>query len=111
MKRLALAALVVLVHSAGPRAADLPLEKIPLPAGFSIALYATVPNARSMTLGPDGVVFVGNRTSDGVYAVVDRNRDFKVDEVIKIAGGLDSPNGVAFKDGSLYVAEISRVIR
>ena len=42
------------------------------------------------------------------YAVVDRNRDFKADEVLTVASGLTSPNGVAFKDGALYVAEISR---
>jgi glucose/arabinose dehydrogenase len=112
MKRLALAALVgLLLLAAGPGAANLPLEKITLPAGFSIALYANVPNARSMTPGPEGVVFVGNRTGDSVYAVVDRNRDYKVDEVIKIAGGLDTPNGVAFKDGSLFVAEVNRILR
>ena len=75
-------------------------------------MYAdNVPNARSMTLAPDGVVFVGNRDERSVYAVVDRNHDYRADEVIKIADGLRSPNGVAFKDGSLYVAEISRILR
>jgi glucose/arabinose dehydrogenase len=110
--RLGLPMLVVLLlYSVWPRAADLPLEQIKLPQGFSIALYAKVPNARSMTLGPDGVVFVGNRTGDSVYAVVDRDHDFRVDEVVKIAGGLNTPNGVAYKDGSLYVAELNRIVR
>ncbi len=90
------------------------LETIKLPPGFSIHLYAKdVPNARSMALGPSGILFVGSR-EDGngqVYAIVDSNKDKKADEVVVIASGLNQPNGVAFRDGSLYVAEIGRVIR
>ncbi len=87
------------------------LDKIKLPAGFSISVYAEVPNARSMTFGDKGTLFVGNRNEDNVYAVVDQNKDGKADKVYKIASDLNSPNGVAFKNGSLYVAEISRIIR
>ncbi len=88
------------------------LEEIELPPGFEIDVYARdVPGARSMTSGPDGVLFVGSRGEGRVYAVVDRDGDRRADEVKVIARGLDSPNGVAWRDGSLYVAEISRVIR
>ncbi len=87
------------------------LDKIKLPPGFSISVYAEVPNARSMCWGDKGTLFVGNRSEDNVYAVVDQNKDGKADKVYKIAAGLNSPNGVAFKNGSLYVAEISRIIR
>lgn len=84
---------------------------IKLPPGFKIEVYAeNVPNARSMTLSPDGVLFVGTRESR-VYAVVDTNKDYKADNVFTIASGLNSPNGVAFRNGSLYVAEISKVWR
>ena len=87
------------------------LDKLSLPPGFSIAVYAeNVPGARSMTLGSDGTVFVGTR-AQVVHAVVDRNHDFKADEVLTVASGLTSPNGVAFKDGALYVAEINRISR
>ena len=87
------------------------LDQIKLPSGFSIELYAeNVTGARSMTLAPDGTLFVGTR-QNVVYAVVDRNRDKKADEVLTVASGLTSPNGVAFRDGALYVAEISRVSR
>jgi glucose/arabinose dehydrogenase len=96
---------------AGDGTDDLPLEKIRLPAGFHIDLYARVPNARSMVLSPRGILFVGNRSADKVYAVVDRDGDNKADEVLVIASGLEMPNGVAFKDGSLYVAEVSRILR
>lgn len=85
---------------------------ITLPAGFSIAVYAgNVPGARSMALGAKGTLFVGTRDEGKVYAVIDRNGDHKADEVITIAGGLRMPNGVAFRNGSLYVAEVSRVLR
>ncbi|GLI38279.1 sorbosone dehydrogenase family protein [Geobacter hydrogenophilus] len=86
--------------------------KITLPSGFSIALYAdNVPGARSMALGTKGTLFVGSRDEGKVYAVLDRNGDHVADEVITIAKGLEMPNGVAFRNGSLYVAEVSRVLR
>lgn len=85
---------------------------ITLPPGFSISVYAAnVPGARSMTLGTNGTLFVGSRSEGKVHAVIDRNGDGKGDEVITVARGLRSPNGVAFRDGALYVAEISRVLR
>lgn len=87
------------------------LDKIKLPKGFSISVYAEVPNARSLCQGSNGTLFVGNRTDDNVYAVVDNDKDGRADKVYKIASGLNSPNGVAFRNGSLYVAEISRIIR
>jgi glucose/arabinose dehydrogenase len=96
----------------GVEAQTLPLERVKLPPGFEISIYASgVKDARSLTLGPNGIVFVGSRSAGNVYALVDRNQDGKADEVITLARGLKSPNGVAFRDGALYVAEISRVLR
>jgi glucose/arabinose dehydrogenase len=89
----------------------LPLDKIKLPAGFKIDIYAEVENARSMALSPSGIVYVGNRDKDKVYAVKDSNGDFKADKKWVIASGFNMPNGVAFKDGDLYVAEISRITK
>ena len=98
-----------------PPPADLPLNLIKMAPGFSIEVYATgVPVARQMTLGSKGTLFVGtrNKNSGGVvYAVVDRNGDHKADQVYTVAKGLNEPNGVAFRQGALYVAEIGRVIR
>ncbi|HEX9941216.1 MAG TPA: sorbosone dehydrogenase family protein [Thermoanaerobaculia bacterium] len=98
---------------AAPRGqGGLPLDRIKLPAGFSIAVFSDqVPGARSMTLSPKGVLYVGTRGEGKVYALVDRNRDGRADEVRTIASGLRSPNGVAWKDNALYVAEISRILR
>jgi glucose/arabinose dehydrogenase len=90
----------------------LPLSSIRLPPGFSIRLYAgDVPGARSLAKGPDGIVFVGTRESGRVYALVDSNGDQEADRVVTIADNLSLPNGVAYRNGSLYVAEVNRVIR
>lgn len=87
------------------------LSKLRLPTGFSVGIYAdNVAGARAMAVAPDGTLFVGTR-AQVVYAVVDRNKDFRADEVLTVASGLTSPNGVAFKDGALYVAEVSRISR
>jgi glucose/arabinose dehydrogenase len=87
------------------------LDKIILPAGFIISVYAEVDNARSMCLSPNGTLFVGNRNRDKVYAVTDDNKDGIADKVYTVATDLNTPNGVAFKDGSLYIACISTIYR
>jgi len=90
-------------------AKTLPLDKIKLPAGFTIEVFAEVENARSMALSPSGVIYVGNKDKDKVYAVKDTDGDFKADKKWVLATGLNMPNGVAFKDGDLYIAEVSRI--
>jgi glucose/arabinose dehydrogenase len=89
-------------------AADkIPLDKLKAPKGFNIELYASgMSNARSMALGAKGTVFVGSRLQDKVYAIV--NKDGKR-EVKVLVSGLYRPNGVAFKDGTLYIAELSQI--
>lgn len=88
------------------------LNDIKLPKGFKIAVYGKVDNARSMALGAKGTVFVGNRDGDKVYALVDADKDGIAEKTYVIAKGLkDMPNGIAFRNGSLYVAEVSRIWR
>jgi len=92
--------------------AGAPVDGISLPAGFRIEMYAeSVPGARSMALGEGNTLFVGTRDVGAVYAVLDDDGDHTADRVLRIAEGLDMPNGVAFRDGALYVAENSRVLR
>lgn len=93
-------------------AAEVYLDKIKLPENFSIELWAAeVPNARSMTISEDGIVFVGNRQEDKVYALVDENQDGKADTKYTLADDLRMPNGVAYKNGDLYVAEVNRILK
>jgi glucose/arabinose dehydrogenase len=115
MKKFIQAGVVIVILSTAflPLASqtDLPLHTITLPPGFSISLFADeVPYARSLTVGARGTVFVGTKASS-VYALPDSDRDGKADEVIRIATGLNKPAGVVFYNGSLYVAEINRVLR
>lgn len=88
---------------------NLNLETLTMPEGFTIDVYARVKNARSMAISPDGTLFVGNRGADKVYALKDTTGDYKADEIFVLASGLQMPNGVAFKDGDLYVAEVSKI--
>jgi glucose/arabinose dehydrogenase len=89
----------------------LPLHTIKLPQGFVIDVFAEVKNARSMALSPSGIVYVGNRNGDKVYAVKDVDGDGQADKKWIVASGLKTPNGVAFKDGDLYVAEVNRILK
>ena len=95
------------------------LEQIEMPDGFKIELVTDqTPGARSMAMGDNGTLFVGtrgkrsdpNRLGD-VYAVTGMADDFVADEVMIIASDLFMPNGVAFRDGALYIAEPSRLLR
>jgi len=86
------------------------LDKIKLPRGFKISVYAEVPNARSICISPSGTVFIGTR-NDKVFAIPDKNNDGKADSVYEIASGLQSANGVAFKDGSLFIGAGSTIYR
>lgn len=103
------AALLVLPNLAA-EARD--LESLRLPPGFRIAYYAEdVRNARSLELTPNGTLFVSTRNDGRVYALRDTNGDNQADEVFLIAQGKFMPNGIAFRDGSLYVAEVNRISR
>lgn len=88
------------------------LPEINLPDGFSISYFAKgVDNARSLARGDKGTIFVGNRSGNKVYALVDEDNDGKADKQYTIASGMEMPNGVAFRNGALYVAEVSKVWR
>ncbi len=87
------------------------LEKIVLPEGFEINIYADdVENARSMAISPLGTIFVGNRNEDNVFALKDTDGDNVIDKKYLITNKLKNmPNGVAFHDGDLYVAEVNKI--
>lgn len=88
------------------------LDQIELPPGFVIELYsAAVPQARQMALGDDGTVYVGSLHAGKVYAIRDNDKDGKGERVTVVADGLTLPNGVAYRDGSLYIAEVPRISR
>ena len=87
------------------------LDNILLPDGFSISEFAEVENARSLAKSPNGIIFVSTRQSDKVYALQDTDNNGVADKKVIIASGLKTPNGVAFRNGDLYVAEINRILK
>ena len=96
-------------HFTGRASSDLPLNKLKVPAGFQVEVWAEgIPEARSLALGDKGTVFVSNRNLSNVYAIVDRNGKREVKTLFK---GLDTPNGLVFDKGTLYVAERHRITR
>src|SRR5690606_11153832 len=91
---------------------DSRLDLIKLPPGFTIDIFAdNLPNARSITRSPSGTIFVSTRDAGKVYAVRDTNGDNVADQKWTVLSWMHMPNGVAFKDGDLYVAEVSRLWR
>jgi glucose/arabinose dehydrogenase len=96
---------------AGAAATYPELANFRLPVGFSISVYSdAVETARSLAVSPSGVVYVGSGKAGKVYALVSSKHDGVVDKVVVVAEGLQQPN-VAWHEGSLYVGEISRVLR
>ncbi len=91
---------------------NLPLDRLNLPDGFSIDTFAEgIDEARSMAMGDEGTLFVGTRTAGNVYALRDNDGDYKADDIITLLENMNTPNGIAFRNGSLYVAEINRLLR
>ena len=89
------------------------LKKIKLPDGFKIDLYAIVPDARDIAVGPQGVVTFVSTRKDKVYSVTDRKKTRVADDVREFAPSLEKniPHGVCFsKDGFLFIAEQNRVV-
>ncbi|WP_430425926.1 PQQ-dependent sugar dehydrogenase [Maribacter litoralis] len=85
---------------------DLALMELNLPEGFQIEVYARgVDGARSMAMGDDGTLFVGTRTENNIYAIQDTNGDFKADNVM-VLDTMEVPNGIAMRNGDLYVAQV-----
>jgi glucose/arabinose dehydrogenase len=97
------------IEMTGKAAKDLPIDKLKVPAGFKVEVWAEgLPGARSLAQGDKGTVFVGTRQLKDVYAVTERGGKREVKTVLK---GLDSPNGIVFTKGTLYVAERHRITR
>ena len=87
---------------------------IKVPPGFVVSVYAKgLECPRQMALSPNGTLFVGTKINRNgkVYAIADKNKDGIGDQIVTIADNLKCPNGVAFHNGALYVAEINRILR
>lgn len=104
------AAMALGLAVAAGRADELPLQQIRLPAGFGIEVLARVPGARAMALSAQGVLHVGSMREGKVYAL-ELDKSWRAKATHVVASGLDMPVGVAWRDGSLYVSAVSRIVR
>lgn len=87
----------------------IPVDKLRLPPGFRAEIWSSGhPGGRTMVRGTKGTIFMGTRLIGRVYAIVDKDGKREVKTLLQ---GLTQPNGLAFKDGSLYVFAIHRVLR
>lgn len=102
--------LVLLVCAVGTNcvAQEADLGSLRLPEGFSISIYAEIPNPRQLTLGSDNTVYVGSLRGR-VFAVTNSNGDAVSGEVVTIAENLNTPSGVAYSGGDLFIGEIGRI--
>jgi len=101
---------LILASMCAATAAELPLDLLKLPPGFSIELLARVPNARQMALGDGRVLYVGSMRAGKVHAL-ELDTNYRAGQLHVVAEGLTLPVGVAFRDGSLYVSAVSRILR
>jgi glucose/arabinose dehydrogenase len=88
------------------------LDRLRVPPGFAIEVFAEVPSARSLAVAERGArIYVGTQR-DRVFAVLDPERDGRANEVVEVAHGLKVPNGVALApDGALFVVEQHQITR
>ena len=112
MKTIKLTLLFSVILLAEALHADAQLNLIELPPGFSIAIYAEgVENVRQMVRGDNGTIFAGSRRAGKLWAVTDTDGDQRAEQVRLIDEGLNMPSGVEFRDGSLYVGAVDRILR
>jgi len=104
------AGLILTMLFGAAAAEDLPLTTLKLPPGFAIELVARIPNARQMALGDGRVLYVGSMRAGKVHAL-ELDANYRAGQLHIVAEGLDLPVGVAFRDGSLYVSAVSRILR
>jgi glucose/arabinose dehydrogenase len=97
------------IEVTGKGSKELPLSKLKVPNGFKVEVWAEgMPGARSMALGDKGTVFVGTRQLKDVYAVTSSGGKREAKVLLK---GLDTPNGIVFSKGTLFIAERNRITR
>ena len=90
-------------------ASEIPIDKLKLPPGFKIEVWATgMPGARAMARGDNGKIYIGTRAIGRVYELTDNGKE-RTNRVV--VDKLVQPAGVAFKNGSLYVMAINKVLR
>ena len=100
----------VCVMSAPVHSHELPLDKLVLPEGFTIDVFADVLNPRQLAMSTNGTVYVGSRRAGMLHALVDADSDGVAEDVIEIDTDLNLPSGIAWRDGDLYVGAVNQIL-
>jgi glucose/arabinose dehydrogenase len=104
------AIVVLMLLTACTRAEKLELERLKLPAGFHISVFAHSSEPRMLTFSPGGVLLASDITENKILAFPDPRHTGHADALV-VAEGLRRPHGLAFHNGKLYVAELHEVQR
>ena len=100
--------LMLALFSVAASAQNVDVDKLTLPDGFSVSVYAEIENPRQLAIGANNTVFVGSLRGS-VWALINPEEDIRAREVVRVAEGLNTPNGVAYHGGDLFVGEIDRI--
>ena len=106
-----ISALLPLVLLSCTRTEKLDLERLKLPSGFHLAVFAEAPHARQMAFSPGGVLLVTDMSDGSVLAFPDPKHTGHAERTVTVLSGLNAPHGIAFHNGKLYVTEINAVRR
>ena len=96
------------LFSVAASAQNVDVDKLTLPDGFSVSVYAEIENPRQLAIGANNTVFVGSLRGS-VWALINPEEDIRAREAVRVAEGLNTPNGVAYHGGDLFVGEIDRI--
>jgi len=98
---------------------DNPAAALQLPPGFSIHVFARLNpggsdffrGPRFMAFSPAGDLYLSLGRDNKVVMLPDRNHDGVADEIVTVADHMNAPQGLAFIDNKLYVANQDGVVK
>lgn len=100
-------------HKTDTSKENLPLENLAMPDGFNIQVFVQdVENIRAITKSESrSIYYAGSRGEGKVYALIDENEDYVIDQTITLFSDLSLPTGITWHQGDLYFSEINRVLK
>ncbi len=85
------------------------MHKVSIPPGFTISVFALLPQCRGLAWSPDNVLYATSNNGC-VYALPAHHGTYP-DSTIVVASGLGDPHGIGFYNGNLYVSNNAALYR